>query len=226
MARLRHPNVVLFMGAVTRPNQLAIVTQFIPRRARGILALYRAEGVGSTYRDGEGRVGGVRAARERAQRARAAALSEVMASAGPPGRPGGQELAAGAPPPLAKGGTPGKARGAHARARTRGSSQSEAACCLMVTIMARPPSLLPAQGEPVPAAAPRQGGPGPAAAAADGPRHCAGCEWQTARALGARTSLELPARGPRPCRRPCPTRAVVAGLVGLSCFHPMNPPPS
>jgi hypothetical protein len=31
MARLRHPNVVLFMGAVTRPNQLAIVTQFIPR---------------------------------------------------------------------------------------------------------------------------------------------------------------------------------------------------
>ena len=42
MARLRHPNVVLFMGAVTRPNQLAIVTQFIPRcgrapaRARGV----------------------------------------------------------------------------------------------------------------------------------------------------------------------------------------------
>jgi serine/threonine protein kinase len=31
MARLRHPNVVLFMGAVTRPNQLAIVTQFMPR---------------------------------------------------------------------------------------------------------------------------------------------------------------------------------------------------
>ncbi|KAI8475823.1 MAG: sterile alpha motif and leucine zipper containing kinase AZK [Monoraphidium minutum] len=31
MARLRHPNVVLFMGAVTRPNQLAIITQFIPR---------------------------------------------------------------------------------------------------------------------------------------------------------------------------------------------------
>jgi hypothetical protein len=31
MARLRHPNVVLFMGAVTQPNQLAIITQFVPR---------------------------------------------------------------------------------------------------------------------------------------------------------------------------------------------------
>eukprot|EP00878_Enallax_costatus_P017272 GHUV01018140.1.p1 GENE.GHUV01018140.1~~GHUV01018140.1.p1 ORF type:complete len:339 (+),score=92.76 GHUV01018140.1:890-1906(+) len=31
MARLRHPNVVLFMGAVMQANQLAIVTQFIPR---------------------------------------------------------------------------------------------------------------------------------------------------------------------------------------------------
>lgn len=31
MARLRHPNIVLFMGAVMQANQLAIVTQFIPR---------------------------------------------------------------------------------------------------------------------------------------------------------------------------------------------------
>jgi hypothetical protein len=31
MARLRHPNVVLFMGAVMQAHQLAIVTQFIPR---------------------------------------------------------------------------------------------------------------------------------------------------------------------------------------------------
>lgn len=31
MARLRHPNIVLFMGAVMTPSQLAIVTQFIPR---------------------------------------------------------------------------------------------------------------------------------------------------------------------------------------------------
>ncbi|GAX75441.1 hypothetical protein CEUSTIGMA_g2885.t1 [Chlamydomonas eustigma] len=31
MARLRHPNVVLFMGAVVQPNHLAIVTQFCPR---------------------------------------------------------------------------------------------------------------------------------------------------------------------------------------------------
>ncbi len=31
MARLRHPHVVLFMGAVSAGNQLAIVTQFIPR---------------------------------------------------------------------------------------------------------------------------------------------------------------------------------------------------
>lgn len=31
MARLRHPNIVLFMGAVCRPGELAIVTQFMPR---------------------------------------------------------------------------------------------------------------------------------------------------------------------------------------------------
>lgn len=31
MLRLRHPNVVLFMGAVTRPPNLSIVTEFLPR---------------------------------------------------------------------------------------------------------------------------------------------------------------------------------------------------
>uniref|UniRef100_A0A7S0RF32 non-specific serine/threonine protein kinase n=1 Tax=Chlamydomonas leiostraca TaxID=1034604 RepID=A0A7S0RF32_9CHLO len=31
MSRLRHPNVVLFMGAVVQPSHLAIVTEFVPR---------------------------------------------------------------------------------------------------------------------------------------------------------------------------------------------------
>ncbi|CAL0323935.1 unnamed protein product [Lupinus luteus] len=31
MKRLRHPNIVLFMGAVTRPPNLSIVTEFLPR---------------------------------------------------------------------------------------------------------------------------------------------------------------------------------------------------
>lgn len=31
MKRLRHPNVVLFMGAITRPPNLSIVTEFLPR---------------------------------------------------------------------------------------------------------------------------------------------------------------------------------------------------
>ncbi|KAF6142260.1 hypothetical protein GIB67_012109, partial [Kingdonia uniflora] len=31
MLRLRHPNVVLFLGAVTRPPNLSIVTEFLPR---------------------------------------------------------------------------------------------------------------------------------------------------------------------------------------------------
>ncbi|XP_024515164.1 probable serine/threonine-protein kinase SIS8 [Selaginella moellendorffii] len=31
MRRMRHPNVVLFMGAVTRPPNLSIVTEFLPR---------------------------------------------------------------------------------------------------------------------------------------------------------------------------------------------------
>lgn len=33
MSKLRHPNIVLFMGAVTKPGELAIVTQFVPRGA-------------------------------------------------------------------------------------------------------------------------------------------------------------------------------------------------
>ena len=31
MKRLKHPNVVLFMGACTKPPNLSIVTQFVPR---------------------------------------------------------------------------------------------------------------------------------------------------------------------------------------------------
>lgn len=31
MKRLRHPNVVLFMGAITRAPNLSIVTEFLPR---------------------------------------------------------------------------------------------------------------------------------------------------------------------------------------------------
>lgn len=31
MKRMKHPNVVLFMGACTQPPNLCIVTQFVPR---------------------------------------------------------------------------------------------------------------------------------------------------------------------------------------------------
>lgn len=31
MRRLRHPNVVLFMGAVTRSPNLSIISEFLPR---------------------------------------------------------------------------------------------------------------------------------------------------------------------------------------------------
>ena len=31
MKRLRHPNILLFMGAVTSPERLGIVTEFLPR---------------------------------------------------------------------------------------------------------------------------------------------------------------------------------------------------
>ena len=43
MARLRHPNVVLFLGAVTQPDRLAIVTEFMPR---GSLVRVCWEGLG------------------------------------------------------------------------------------------------------------------------------------------------------------------------------------
>lgn len=33
MKRLRHPNILLFMGAVTSPQRLCIVTEFLPRYA-------------------------------------------------------------------------------------------------------------------------------------------------------------------------------------------------
>lgn len=31
MKKLRHPNILLFMGAVTSPQRLCIVTEFLPR---------------------------------------------------------------------------------------------------------------------------------------------------------------------------------------------------
>ena len=41
MRRLRHPNVVLFMGAVTRVPHLSIVTEFLPRyRFASLLKFY------------------------------------------------------------------------------------------------------------------------------------------------------------------------------------------
>lgn len=39
MKRLRHPNVVLFMGAVTRAPNLSIVTEFLPRFVRTLFFL-------------------------------------------------------------------------------------------------------------------------------------------------------------------------------------------
>lgn len=33
MERLRHPNIVLFMGAVTQPPNLSIVTEYLSRSA-------------------------------------------------------------------------------------------------------------------------------------------------------------------------------------------------
>ena len=40
MKRLRHPNVLLFMGAVTSPQRLCIVTEFLPRFGLISLAKY------------------------------------------------------------------------------------------------------------------------------------------------------------------------------------------
>ncbi|XP_057780278.1 serine/threonine-protein kinase EDR1-like isoform X1 [Salvia miltiorrhiza] len=37
MRRLRHPNIVLFMGAVTRPPNLSIITEFLPRGPQSFL---------------------------------------------------------------------------------------------------------------------------------------------------------------------------------------------
>lgn len=40
MRNLRHPNVVLFMGAVTRPPNLSIVTEFLPRYVFSIFCFF------------------------------------------------------------------------------------------------------------------------------------------------------------------------------------------
>lgn len=40
MKRIRHPNVVLFMGAVTRAPNLSIVTEFLPRYVATIYLLF------------------------------------------------------------------------------------------------------------------------------------------------------------------------------------------
>jgi hypothetical protein len=37
MRRLRHPNIVLFMGAVTRPPNLSIVCEYLPRYSTIVL---------------------------------------------------------------------------------------------------------------------------------------------------------------------------------------------
>jgi hypothetical protein len=42
MKRLRHPNVVLFMGAVTRIPNLSILTEFLPRYALMHFSLFNA----------------------------------------------------------------------------------------------------------------------------------------------------------------------------------------
>lgn len=41
MLRLRHPNVVLFMGAVTRPPHFSILTEYLPRLISLLLVLYQ-----------------------------------------------------------------------------------------------------------------------------------------------------------------------------------------
>lgn len=40
MLRLRHPNVVLFMGAVTRPPHFSILTEFLPRFLYLLVMMY------------------------------------------------------------------------------------------------------------------------------------------------------------------------------------------
>nr|GEW69597.1 hypothetical protein [Tanacetum cinerariifolium] len=43
MKRLRHPNIILFMGAVTSPQHLCIVTEFLSRLARGMNYLHHCQ---------------------------------------------------------------------------------------------------------------------------------------------------------------------------------------
>ncbi len=38
MRRLRHPNIVLFMGAVTRPPHLSIVSEYLPRYSKFVFS--------------------------------------------------------------------------------------------------------------------------------------------------------------------------------------------
>lgn len=40
MERLRHPNIVLFMGAVTQPPNLSIVTEYLSRFAAEIFIFF------------------------------------------------------------------------------------------------------------------------------------------------------------------------------------------
>lgn len=40
MRGLRHPNVVLFMGAVTRPPNLSIITEYLPRYNGSLSLIY------------------------------------------------------------------------------------------------------------------------------------------------------------------------------------------
>ncbi|RZC62255.1 hypothetical protein C5167_023989 [Papaver somniferum] len=50
MKRLRHPNVVLFMGAVTSPPHLCIVTEFLPRFVLYIYPFFIARGMNYLHR--------------------------------------------------------------------------------------------------------------------------------------------------------------------------------
>lgn len=40
MKKLRHPNILLFMGAVTSPQRLCIVTEYLPRYVPTFLQAY------------------------------------------------------------------------------------------------------------------------------------------------------------------------------------------
>ena len=45
MKSLRHPNIVLFMGAVTKPPNLSIVTEYLSRFSFTIFLLIKVEKV-------------------------------------------------------------------------------------------------------------------------------------------------------------------------------------